>query len=77
MTSREQITTELNQLSDQELDDLYPIVQEFIERRRKLRKPGIMSQLRQVQIEAPKDFSTNFDSYLNGEKQLPEQSDLH
>ncbi|KAM3089622.1 hypothetical protein ACKFKG_33315 [Phormidesmis sp. 146-35] len=41
------------------------------------RKPGIMARLRRIKIEAPEDFSVNLDLYLNGEKQLPERSDLH
>jgi hypothetical protein len=77
MTLRELIDAELDQLSEQELDDLYSIVQHFIDQRRKPHESGIMSRLRQIKIEAPEDFSTNLDAYVNGEKQLPERSDLY
>lgn len=77
MTLRELINAELDQLSEKELDDLYSIVQKFLDERRKSHKNGVMSQLRQIKIEAPEDFSTNLDVYMNGEKQFPEQSDLH
>jgi hypothetical protein len=53
--------------------DCLRIVQRFIEERANSRKVGIMHRLRQIRIEAPEDFSTNLDSYVNGEKQLPEQ----
>lgn len=72
MTSRERINTELDKLSDRELNDLYPIVEQFIKEKMNSRKSGIMSRLRQIRIKAPEDFSENLDSYLNGEKQLPE-----
>ena len=62
MTLREQIDTELDRLSEQELDALYPIVQRFIEARKNAGKTGIMNRLRQIKIEAPADFSINLDA---------------
>jgi hypothetical protein len=77
MTSRELINVELDRLDERDLEDLYPVIQRAVQEKLSTRKPGIMSRLRQIKIEAPEDFSVNLDLYLNGEKQLPERSDLH
>lgn len=77
MTLRELINAELARLNECDLNDVYPVIQQVVQEKLSAHKSGIMSRLRQIKIEAPEDFSINFDSYLSGEKQLPEQSDLH
>ncbi|BAS56813.1 conserved hypothetical protein [Leptolyngbya boryana IAM M-101] len=77
MTLRELIDAEFDQLSEQELDELYRIVEQFVIQRKQSNKGGIMSRLRQIKVEAPEDFSASLDAYMNGEKQLSEQSDIH
>ena len=68
MTTRERIQAEADRVNDQrDLDQLYGIVKEFAESKRRQRQ-SLMSKLRNVTIDAPEDFSTNFDLYLTGEK---------
>ncbi len=59
MTTREQIHTEIKDIGDQYLDDLYDLIKLFAETKQPTRKQSFMSQLKQIQIEAPEDFTAN------------------
>jgi len=75
MTTKERIQAEIEHVSDEkDLDELYKLVKDFAKSRR---NPGqsLMSKLRGISIDAPEDFSTNFDQYAAGEKRA--ESDLH
>ena len=62
------IVQELDRLSDRDLEALYDLIQTFGQTRRTNKKGSLMSQLREIMIDGPEDFSRNLDLYLNGEK---------
>ena len=47
--------------------DLPDLVKDFAESRQRQRQ-SLMPKLRNITIDAPEDYSTNFDLYLTGEK---------
>jgi hypothetical protein len=64
MTTLEKIQTNLEQLSEAELVQLYAVIQEM-RTKPKGQSMSLMAKLRSVKIEAPEDFSANVDDYLN------------
>lgn len=70
MATREQIKAAIDNLDDRDLDELYTIVRNLIQVRaeRPKRQGSFMSKLRQIEINAPEDFSANLDRYTSGEK---------
>ena len=75
MTTKELIRAEIDQVSEGDLDELYKLVKNFAQSKQQNPKQSLMSKLRSIKIDAPKDFSTNFDLYLSGEKRA--DPDLH
>jgi hypothetical protein len=74
MTTREMIQSELEHVPEERLDDLYGIVKQFSHASD--RPMGIMAKLQAIpKIDAPADFSTNFDIYMSGEKRV--EDNLH
>ena len=75
MTTKERIQAEIEHVNDEtDLTELYQLVKEFTESRRNS-KQSLMSRLRSITIDAPEDFSANFDQYTTGEDRA--ESDLH
>ena len=68
MTIKELIQAEMEQLNETELQEIYRFMQEHTKCKQKINKQSLMSKLSQIKIDAPKDFSINFDLYTNGEK---------
>ena len=68
MTTKELIHAEIDRVNEQDLDELYRLVKGFTESKQESQKRSLMSKLRSIQIDAPEDFSTNFDLYASGEK---------
>ena len=62
------IAQEIDRLNDNDLEALYELIKAFGQSHRMDKKPSFMSQLREIQIEGPEDFSRNLDLYLSGEK---------
>jgi hypothetical protein len=69
MTTKQLIQAEIENLSDEGLDELYKVIKQFVQTSTH-HQSGILSKLRQVEIEAPPDFAANLDLYLSGEKQI-------
>jgi hypothetical protein len=63
MTTKQLIQAEIENLSDENLDELYKVVKQFVQTSTQ-RKPSILSKLKQIQIDAPPDFTANLDLYL-------------
>jgi len=75
MSTKERIQAEIEHVSDEkDLNELYKLVKDFTESRRNSRE-SLMSKLRSISIDAPEDFSANFDLYATGEKRA--EPDLH
>ncbi len=68
MTTKELIQVEIDRISEQDLDELYKLVKDFTQSKQQDQKQSFMSKLRNIKIDAPEDFSTNFDLYMSGEK---------
>jgi hypothetical protein len=72
MTTKEIIQAELENLAEEDLTELLGVIKELARAKDEAAraKPGLLSQLRRVQIDAPEDFAANLDLYLSGEKRL-------
>jgi len=69
MSTKELIQAELDRLSEPALQELYPVVRDFVARKAPAaKKPGVLSQLKEIRIDAPEDFSRNLREYLYGDK---------
>ena len=67
MTIKQLIQTEIDQIPEEELDELYQLIKDFTAQKYSSKK-GILSKLKQIKIQAPRDFSVNFDNYLSNQK---------
>jgi hypothetical protein len=70
MITKELIHSEINNVNEEDLDDLYEVIKHFSQTKRNVKKPGLMSKLRHIHIDAPEDFATNLDLYVSGEKHV-------
>ena len=68
MSTKELIKAELDRVNEEDLDELYRLVKGFAESKKLSSNQSLMSKLRSIKINAPEDFSTNFDLYVSGEK---------
>jgi len=68
MVTKEILRTQIDQISDEDAEALYQLIQTFVQARRREKKAGLLARLRQIKIEAEPDFATNLDQYLSGEK---------
>ncbi|EDN66273.1 conserved hypothetical protein [Beggiatoa sp. PS] len=75
MTTRELIQAEIDTFSEDRLDELYLLIKQFVQSKQPAKKPTFMSKLQQIQIDAPVDFSSNFDKYAIGENRA--KTDIH
>lgn len=68
MTTKELIKAEIDNLSEEDLDELYALIKSFARTRDQGKKEGLLSKLQSIQIDAPEDFAANLDLYVSGEK---------
>lgn len=71
MSTKELIEAEIEHLDEAQLAQLYKVVRELAASKELTSQPSLMAKLKQVKIDGPKDFATNLDLYLNGEKSVP------
>lgn len=69
MNIRELIQAELDKLTEEDLVRVLRLLRDFSQSKAS-KRPGFMERLMQIQIEAPADFSVNFDKYASGEKKI-------
>jgi hypothetical protein len=72
MTLKEQIHAEIEKAGEENLEELHRLIRGFLASKATPCKPGILSKLQGIKIEAPVDFATNLDLYLSGEKRVEE-----
>jgi hypothetical protein len=72
MTLKELIKAEVDEVSEERLDELYILVRQFNEvpPSPSESRPSLMSRLKRIKIDAPEDFAANLDLYLSGEKSV-------
>ncbi len=63
MTTLDLIQSKLIHLDEPSLQQIYSFMEQLSTATSS--KPGVLSQLRQIQINAPTDFAENLDHYLN------------
>lgn len=62
MTAKDKIHAEIDSLNEEYLDELYLLIKNFAQAKEQLKKPSLMSKLKQIKIDAPEDFASNIDS---------------
>jgi len=67
MISKETIKKEIDNIPEERLEDLHQLLKEFSKSKNSGGKGNLMTKLRQIKIQGPKDFSKNIDAYLSGE----------
>lgn len=70
MITKETIKSEIEKVPEERLDELFRVVRTFTTVKPESDGQSFMSKLKSIQIDAPADFSANFDQYLNGEKSI-------
>lgn len=76
MSVRELIYAEIDKIGEENLDELYEVIQRFAQVKATKHNTGVLSKLKRIKIQAPVDFAANLDLYLSGEKQLDSDPDL-
>ena len=64
MTTKELIQAELDNLSEEQLQDLYTLIRQLHKFQKIAKKPSLMSKLKKIKIDAPENFSINLASDL-------------
>jgi len=70
MITKETIKSEIEKVPEERLDELFRVVRTFTTVRAESNRQSFMSRLKNIQIDAPADFSANLEQYLNGEKSV-------
>ena len=70
MTIKELILTDIHLLEEEELEKVYALLKQLVQRKNQPKKQSFMSKLKEIQIKAPEDFASNLDGYLSGEKDV-------
>lgn len=68
MVTRDLIHSEIERLDADSLEELYKLIRQLNHAKRKPKKKGALSKIKQIKISAPKDFAQNHDQYASGEK---------
>jgi len=66
MTTKELIQVELKALTDTELKEIYKLIKQYTHARRTKKKKGMLSRLKQIQIDGPQDFAAQHNAYVIG-----------
>jgi hypothetical protein len=71
MSTKELIRADLDRLNESDLEEVYRVVRDFINRAQAPeKKPGLLAQLQGIRIDASEDFSKNILLHRRGEKSL-------
>lgn len=64
MTTKELIQAEIESLDEQDLQELYSLIRQFVKSKQCSSSDRLMSRLKQITIDAPEDFSSNLELYI-------------
>ena len=70
MITKEIIQKELEKIPEEYLDELYTLIQRFVQVKSSQPQPGVLSRISKIKIQGPEDFAANIDLYLSGEKKI-------
>jgi uncharacterized protein YjgD (DUF1641 family) len=68
--TREQLKQEIDSLNELDFEQIYPLIQQLIEKCKRQEIASLFDELAEIKLDAPKDFAANFDQYLSGEKDV-------
>ncbi|MEI6445268.1 MAG: hypothetical protein WCO29_19610 [Nostocales cyanobacterium ELA583] len=57
MVTKQIIQQKLESLTQEELNQVYGLIEQLSSAEKPIKKPSLMSQLREISIDAPEDFS--------------------
>ena len=70
MVTKEIIKSEIEQVPDECLEELYEVVKLYSSPKARINGTSFLSKLKSISIEGPEDFAANIDLYLSGEKTI-------
>lgn len=70
IVTKETIKAEVEKVPEDRLGELYEVVKDYSRPRPPVAGRSFMSELRDIKIDGPADFSANIDLYLNGEQDV-------
>lgn len=63
--TREQVKAEIDKVEEEHLGTLYQMIKSLeVQIPHSSKKPSLLSKLRKVHVQGPKDFAQNIDQYL-------------
>ncbi len=68
IVTKETIKEEVEKVPKERLNELYEVVKDFSQPKKKKSKEEFLANLQKIRIDAPPDFATNIDDYLYGGK---------
>lgn len=75
MTLKELIQVEIEKIEEENLKELYNLIISFIQKKRQEKKKSLLSNLKNIKIKGPEDFSINHELYASGKKHA--EADFH
>lgn len=64
MINKQIIQDKLENLTQEQLNQVYGIIEKFIDSEKTVKKPSLMAKLQEIKIDAPQDFSIQVGSSL-------------
>ncbi len=72
IVTKETVKEEVEKVPTERLNELYEVVKDFSQPKKKKSKEEFLASLQKIKIDAPPDFATNIDEYLYGGKDFGE-----
>ncbi|CAN5439362.1 hypothetical protein BH20ACI1_BH20ACI1_14190 [soil metagenome] len=72
IVTKEIIKEEVEKVPKERLNELYEVVKDFSQPKKKKSKEEFLADLQKIRIDAPPDFASNIDDYLYGGKDFGE-----
>ena len=70
MTTKEMLLETIEQMDEDELKWAYSVIKKAQVAKSEPNGKGFLQELAEIKIDGPKDFASNLDLYLSGEKQI-------
>ncbi len=72
IVTKETIKEEVEKVPKERLNELYEVIKDFSQPKKKKSKEEFLANLQKIRIDAPADFAANIDEYLYGGKDFGE-----
>ncbi|MDQ3374944.1 MAG: hypothetical protein M3521_13795 [Acidobacteriota bacterium] len=72
IVTKETIKEEVEKVPKERLNELYEVIKDFSQPKKKKSKEEFLANLQKIRIDAPPDFAANIDEYLYGGKDFGE-----